>query len=238
MKLSEYKTEVLRTFAYRKECLDPKITDLLHCAIGFATEVSELLEATNKNDIVNVGEEIADGMWYIVNLANFTKYPTDDYVFQQPMSYFSAREYLHNHIILSGRLLDVFKKSIYYGKELNIGQIHELIYGIIHNANCLCKASGLQMSVILKRNIDKLRIRFPEKFTEQLAENRDLNSERQALEGFQNVLFGILSVGELFYYKNYPYKKYNLNSATMVVGLNESESTINFKVDEIVQTKK
>jgi hypothetical protein len=35
----------------------------------------------------------------------------------------------------------------------------------------------------MQKNIDKLKARFPEKFTEELANNRDLVKEREILEG-------------------------------------------------------
>lgn len=76
MNLKEYKEESKRTFAYKTEPLDEATTDLLHCAIGVATESGELLDAFKKHiyygkplDTVNLGEEIADCMWYLSNLA-------------------------------------------------------------------------------------------------------------------------------------------------------------------------
>lgn len=76
MNIETYKTESARTFAYREEPLDPKTVDLLHCAIGASTEANELLDAFKKHifykkplDVVNLGEEIADMMWYLTNLS-------------------------------------------------------------------------------------------------------------------------------------------------------------------------
>lgn len=75
MDYKQYQEESQRTFSYRKEALSTKDTDLLHCAIGASTEAAELLDAFKKNifygkelDIVNIGEEIADQMWYLSNL--------------------------------------------------------------------------------------------------------------------------------------------------------------------------
>jgi hypothetical protein len=39
------------------------------------------------------------------------------------------------------------------------------------------------MEELLQTNIDKLKARYPEKFTENDALNRDLNKERNILEG-------------------------------------------------------
>ena len=79
MNLKDYEKESQRTFAYRKEPLSEKQTDTLHCAIGAATETGELLDQFKKHifygkelDVVNLGEEIADVMWYLSNLARLT----------------------------------------------------------------------------------------------------------------------------------------------------------------------
>lgn len=45
-----------------------------------------------------------------------------------------------------------------------------------------CDALGLDMNEILAKNIEKLRIRYPEKFDEVKAEKRDTKAERKALE--------------------------------------------------------
>lgn len=120
MNLETYKEESARTFAYRKEPLSQKETDLLHCAMGASTEAGELLDAFKKSmfygktlDKINIGEEIADMMWYLSNLA---------------------------------RLLD------------------------------------MDVEKLLDNNIDKLRKRFPDKFTSENALNRNLEAERKELE--------------------------------------------------------
>ncbi len=43
--------------------------------------------------------------------------------------------------------------------------------------------TGLKIEDILVRNIEKLKARFPDKFSEERAIERDLNHERQILEG-------------------------------------------------------
>lgn len=120
MNIQDYIKESGRTFSYRKEPLDEKTTDLLHCAIGVATESGELLDQFKKHifygkplDVVNVGEELADKLWYIVNL---------------------------------------------------------------------CRLLNLDPEQLMQNNIDKLRVRFPDKFTMENALNRNLEAERKELE--------------------------------------------------------
>jgi hypothetical protein len=47
----------------------------------------------------------------------------------------------------------------------------------------LLRELDLDFESLLQLNIDKLKARFPEKFTESHALNRDLDKERDILEG-------------------------------------------------------
>ena len=46
----------------------------------------------------------------------------------------------------------------------------------------LCTFNNFDLEEILQTNIDKLRVRFPEKFTKENALNRNLEQERKTLE--------------------------------------------------------
>lgn len=183
MELKEYENETKRTFAYRKEPLPENITDMLHCAIGICTEVSELVEAFQKNDMVNIGEEIADQMWYISNLARFIKSPIDK-IFKpsDKVSFLNRETYLKVQVIISGELLDIFKKSIFYNKELDYVEIEFKLVMLLNNLYELSQCLGFYFYRLLDNNISKLRVRFPDKFTSENALERDLDSERKELE--------------------------------------------------------
>lgn len=121
MKNEEYKKEVTRTFAYRKEPISLEEANKLHCAIGASTE--------------------------------------------------------------AGELLDAFKKSIYYGRELNVLNVGEEIADILWYLHNLCNLLNLDIEQLMENNIKKLRVRFPEKFTTELAFERNLDEEEEALKG-------------------------------------------------------
>lgn len=187
MEFNQYQKEVVRTFAFRKTPLNQSTTDMLHCAIGICTEVGELEEAfgnvDEEYDFTNIGEEIGDQMWYISNLSNYINLNMEDRIFLvKPTYYESNKYYLGENLQLSCRLMDIFKKHIYYNKELNTVDIKDIIFDMVVNLNNLSHSLGLDLKEIMNKNISKLRIRFPEKFTEELAENRNLNEERKSLE--------------------------------------------------------
>lgn len=92
---------------------------------------------------------------------------------------------LHGAIGISteaGELLDAFKKHIYYGKELDVVNLKEEIGDIMWYIAILCRELNLDMDDILQTNIDKLKARYPEKFTSHQAIYRDLKTERNILE--------------------------------------------------------
>jgi NTP pyrophosphatase (non-canonical NTP hydrolase) len=82
----------------------------------------------------------------------------------------------------ANELLDVYKKFIYYGKPLDKVNIAEEIGDCMWYIALLCRSSGLDLEEIMETNIEKLKKRYPEKFTEASAITRDLNGEREVLE--------------------------------------------------------
>lgn len=83
----------------------------------------------------------------------------------------------------AGELLDAYKKHFAYGKELDIVNVGEEIADIMWYISNLCRMKGIDLEEMLQRNIDKLKERYPDKFTQKDALNRNLNNERNILEG-------------------------------------------------------
>ncbi len=89
----------------------------------------------------------------------------------------------------TGELQDQIKKHLFYGKPLDRVNLFEeggdiswylrlLAFGLKNVANGQCSFEEM-----IDRNIRKLKQRYPDKFTEQAALNRDLAAERSILEG-------------------------------------------------------
>jgi NTP pyrophosphatase (non-canonical NTP hydrolase) len=83
----------------------------------------------------------------------------------------------------SGEIVDVFKKHLAYSKEIDYINIKEEIGDLMFYIVNMCNINGWDLREILDTNIAKLEARYPEKFTEEQAINRDLDNERQILEG-------------------------------------------------------
>lgn len=91
------------------------------------------------------------------------------------------------HMILgfvteSAEVADVYKKYIAYKKELDLVNVKEELGDLLWYIANLCNMHGWDLRDIMQTNIDKLKARYPEKFTEENALNRDLNKERSILE--------------------------------------------------------
>jgi NTP pyrophosphatase (non-canonical NTP hydrolase) len=87
----------------------------------------------------------------------------------------------------SSEFVDTVKKTIFYGKSLDKVNLIEEMGDILYYIAMACNVLGTDFETVMERNIAKLKARYPEKFTEELAENRDLEKERAILEGKGNL---------------------------------------------------
>lgn len=93
---------------------------------------------------------------------------------------------LHAAIGLSteaGELTDAFKKALFYGKPLDRVNVIEEAGDLLWYLALLFDSLGSSFEEAAEKVIAKLRARYPEKFSGELAINRDLVNERAVLEG-------------------------------------------------------
>tara|TARA_R110002126_G_scaffold210876_9_gene357411 strand:- start:295 stop:807 length:513 start_codon:yes stop_codon:yes gene_type:complete len=83
----------------------------------------------------------------------------------------------------AAELQDALKKASFYGKQLDITNIKEEAGDMLWYLALLFDAIGTDFETEQARVIAKLKARFPDKFTNEKAENRDLVTERAILEG-------------------------------------------------------
>jgi NTP pyrophosphatase (non-canonical NTP hydrolase) len=83
----------------------------------------------------------------------------------------------------AAEIADVYKKHIAYKKELDLVNVKEEIGDLMWYIANLCNMNSWDLREILDTNISKLEARYPEKFTEEQAINRNLVAEREILEG-------------------------------------------------------
>lgn len=80
-----------------------------------------------------------------------------------------------------GELATEIKKWLIYGKPIDQTNIKEEIGDFFWYLALLCYLFGFDFEEIWELNIAKLKVRYPDKFSEERAINRDLESEEKAL---------------------------------------------------------
>jgi NTP pyrophosphatase (non-canonical NTP hydrolase) len=185
MNNQEYNLNAERTLSYEFFCDD---TDkiLLHGAIGMVTEMGEILQAISEPriDVVNLKEEIGDVLWYLsIFSREFNiefepqKYDTNVY------GYIGIDNLFQDMMVNTTEVLDMFKKLAYYNRQLDPENLIELLNGIFLQTLMACEYLGTSVQEVREVNINKLSARFPEKFTIENANVRNLDKERMVLEG-------------------------------------------------------
>lgn len=82
----------------------------------------------------------------------------------------------------SGEILDIVKKSVFYGKELNREHLVEEIGDALWYFNLLIHALDSSWGEVFEANIRKLEARYPNlRFEADKAVNRDKGAEKAAM---------------------------------------------------------
>jgi NTP pyrophosphatase (non-canonical NTP hydrolase) len=82
----------------------------------------------------------------------------------------------------TGELQDALKKFVAYGKPIDKVNLKEELGDVLWYIARICGELNFSFEEIMEININKLKARYGEKFTEEAALNRDLNKERKVLE--------------------------------------------------------
>ena len=81
----------------------------------------------------------------------------------------------------AGELVEALHKHLFQGEALDEVNLFEELGDVEWYEAILCDEFGFDEDHIKERNIAKLRKRFPDKFSEELAVNRDVEGERNEL---------------------------------------------------------
>lgn len=167
---------------------------LLHGALGLSSELAEAQELVEKPEIdaVNLKEEMGDLFWYMGIITDEFKFnPEEIFMFNETQSLQNltgeARRaqlqlQINGMVKSAGVLIDFLKKACIYGKEPNEAGIKEKLQALDYYINQSLILFGQTSAGSRERNIEKLKARYGEKFTEAAALERDLAAEREILE--------------------------------------------------------
>ena len=82
----------------------------------------------------------------------------------------------------AAEIADLLKKRLAYKKDIDWVNMKEEVGDTMWYIANLCNINNWNLEDILETNINKLKVRYPEKFSEDKAINRNLDAERKELE--------------------------------------------------------
>ena len=191
--LEEYRVLAARTLPD----LGSMSNNLLHMEAGIAGEfLGEAVDILKKTfaykkplDKVHLGEELADTVWYCAGVETINKLPGIVIPFDE-----EAIAWVEN---IKNQTITYIKKNIRVRSSsveteclgiilANKGAVDSTNRGatlaVVGICMGICEVLNIDFWQALTNNISKLQVRYPEKFTEEAALNRDLAAERAELE--------------------------------------------------------
>lgn len=185
MNYTDFRENAKRTLV----SLPSKELDIQHMVVGMATEIGELFDAHKKNfaygkelDLVNIKEEIGDFFWYVANLDNILNNEMQNSIFnieEHP----PTKNVLYNlsiaQIYVSESIAIVTKEVKNENYELHIASIVRESVGCVLS---YVSHFSFDLFEIFDLNVNKLKARYPDKFTQKNALERNLQKEREILE--------------------------------------------------------
>lgn len=173
MNIKKFQEEVLRPL----KVLESEKENLCHAVMGMHSEFNEIMDASQKEDYVNLGEEYGDLIFYMAAYCNFRKLDLQ--------SIWDAKlpdGRVLPHIYWTSKLQDLVKKFLAYDKDIDVVVEVEILQELSRSVNYEIEMGELKLKIILQNVVDKLRVRYKNGFTTQEALNRDLKAERKELE--------------------------------------------------------
>ena len=73
----------------------------------------------------------------------------------------------------SGEVADAIKRHLYQGHTLDLPHMKEELGDVLWYAALACKCGGFSMSDVMRGNIEKLKLRYPDGFSAERSRGRD-----------------------------------------------------------------
>ncbi len=163
---------------------------LLHVALGVTGESGEISCQQHqweyqggRVDAFNIIEECGDMMWYLALLLDAIQcdfeFGNVDTAIIDPHG--------HNECCLmistfTGNISDIIKKHVIYGRDLNRTELLIQAKSLFRCLVYLALEHRLSIEDVAEKNLAKLKARYPEKWSAEAEQNRNLEAERLAAE--------------------------------------------------------
>lgn len=200
-----FRSDVYQQMALRTEsshyAATTKQMRLLHAAIGIGTEAAEFFEGVVKSadpDPINMCEEGGDLQWYVAvacdvlgwRMHQVARAANDNVLEKQrqaersktPLPEDSLERLGASLVFLAGQVLDVAKRHVFYGLDLDTHKLSTLFISLMEHCIWIADHCDTTLDVMQRKNILKLLRRYPGKFNPDDAANRDTVAEIAAME--------------------------------------------------------
>mgnify|MGYP000900572893 CR=1 FL=1 len=173
MRYGEFAVHVDRLFV-KPEGLVGKT---LHAAVGISGEVAELQECLNRwnngegFDYENIKEECGDILFYAQAFCSLHSVSMSSLIVED-----AETDNLHLSLAVavacSGKFLDRVKKTWIYSKEFDVQEAVKHLRTVLYEVVALLRYSGSNVQQAFQENYDKLKLRYPDGYTDQAAQLR------------------------------------------------------------------
>lgn len=176
--VSDYHNKALRTL---KEATNVKELRL-HAALGLSGESAELLEVLEGDHdsipayLDKAVIELGDIMWYLPALC-LSLHTTMEELATRSTKLQYQMTAVNGLVIHSGKILDAVKKEYIYGKAIDRDSLLDHATMVFNHAIAVCPQLETNIMTVLTKNIAKLAVRYPEKYSDDLAINKNEEAE-------------------------------------------------------------
>lgn len=175
MRLHEYQKAAMRTMSPQQETtLTSRTQQLVHCCLGIAGELGEIITSQDRHNTI---EEIGDFMWYLAGTAHALGIDLDNIDLGYKISEEPFDDLTTNVAIIA----DKIKRHIYYKVTLDVEVIERAVGNCIVCLEDLSAENGVTLEECMITNIDKLSVRYPDKFDEGKAVRRNTHKELESV---------------------------------------------------------
>lgn len=161
--------------------------NVLHCILGMTGELGELDSALLCHGNDEIIKEAGDALWYAAVLGVQVNVSFDDLYMAANAGIddmtFRYEDNLLTAFRTCSRMIDPIKKTIFYGQAVDSASLIKLAVYYLRSILIFINQHQLNLLEICQKNITKLETRFPEKYEDFLAINRDTEAEELAIKG-------------------------------------------------------
>jgi len=182
MNWSEYLELSEKTLSTQFHC-EEREQRILHAVIGVLTEVEELLDnhIGDEQDITNMLEEAGDITWYLAIIGREMDLDYPQLIVKTKND--NPMKLVLKIVKNTCKLLDMMKKKLYYNKPIDENLFKTITHLVMLDVSDYMNTYDIDIEKSFDVNIDKLKARYGDKFSSEKAINRDLETERNILEG-------------------------------------------------------